>query len=304
MMTDDVASPDAGHVEGTFRVEGLLEGRLGTPATAERIGAWAAEQAAAALHFALEVDGATFSLLPSREPVRAAALRPDPGQRLEDALRALLTALPADVRGETYSTLHSIEVRPGQLVRCVYAVTPAGEVRREERIVAATTQPPPSPPSPRALALRALAGLGVLAVLFGLSSFFVNWGDTFRGFWHQVSPLSPDDVKVEASAFDGHFAVTKVVVGRESRSLVVTLTRGPRFPVTLDRAPDASATWREALAAQAAARGWVRAEIFDGKGELVATGDVRVAGLRGAETIEVVVPVPREPRPTRVVLVP
>jgi hypothetical protein len=300
----DGPPPDTGHVEGTFRVEGLLEGRLGDPSRAERVRAWATAQAAAALHFALEVDGATFSLLPSREPVRAAALRPDPGARLEEALRALMAALPPDVRGETYSTLHSVEVRPGQLVRCVYAVTPAGEVRREERTVAAATQPPPTPPTPRALVGRALAGLGALAVLFAISSLFVNWGDTFRGLWHQVSPLAADDVEVDATAFEGHFSVRKHAVGRESRSIVLTVTRGPRFPVRLDDAPPTTATWREALAAQAAARGWVRADLFDAKGAWIGTSDVRVAGLRDAETVEVTVTVPREPRPARVVLVP
>ncbi|MFO0933560.1 MAG: hypothetical protein U1E39_12740 [Planctomycetota bacterium] len=303
-MTTDGAPEAAGHLEGTFVVEGLVEGRLGRPETAERVRAWAAEQAASALHFALEVDGATFSLLPSPEPVRAAALRPDPGVRLEEALRALVATLPTDVRGETYSTLHSVEVRPGQLVRNVYAVTPAGDVRREERIVAATTRPPAGPPSTRTLVMGALAGLGALAVLFAISSIFVDWGATLRGFWHQVSPLSPDDVKVDAAAFDGHFKVTKHAVGAESRSVVLTLARGPKFPASLDAAPPAPATWREGLAADAVALGRVHAEVYDAQGAWIGSAEVRIAGLREKETVEVSVPVTREPRPARVVLVP
>lgn len=303
-MTGDGAPIEAGQVEGAFVMEGLVEGRLGRPESAERVRAWAAEQAAAALHFALEVDGATFSLLPSPEPVRAAALRPDPGQRLEEALRALVATLPTDVRGETYSTLRSVEVRPGQLVKCVYAVTPAGDVRREERIVAATTTPPAAALSTKALALRALAALGALGLLFAISSIFVDWGATLRGYWHQVSPLSADDVKVDATAFDGYFAVTQHAIGPDSRSVVLTVARGPRFPLRLEDAPAAPTSWRDGLAASAVALGRVHADLFDAKGAWIGTVDVRVAGLRDQPAVEVAVPVTREPRPARVVLVP
>lgn len=303
-MTGADFAPDGRRVEGTFWLEGLLEGRLGTPDVADRVRAWVGVQAAAALHFTLEVDGPTFSLLPSKEPVRASALRPDPGVRVEEALAALVQTLPADVRGELYSTLHSVEVRPNQEVQCVYAVTAAGAVKREERIVAADTVAPVPPPSAKALAMRTLAALGAVAVLFGLSSFFVDWGETFRGLWHQVSPLAPDDVQVDATAFDGHFSVTKQEIGRESRSVVLTVTRGPRFPTTLDGPPPAPATWRASLADGAAARGWLRAELFDAKGAYLGASDVRVTELRTKETAELVVPVPREPRPARIVLVP
>jgi hypothetical protein len=277
MMTDDVASPDAGYVEGTFRVEGCRG--PARHATAERIGAWAAEQAAAALHFALEVDGATFSLLPSREPVRAAALRPDPGQRLEDALRALLTALPADVRGETYSTLHSIEVRPGQLVRCVYAVTPAGEVRREERIVAATTQAPPSPPTPRALALRALAALGALAC----SSAPHELGDMFRGFWHRVYCPRRLKGRLEPDGTSRHEAC-----GAES---AVVPSPAARVPVPLTPAVAG------VVGGPAARRPPAARRFFDGGACRDSACAWRAGDGRGAG------PGAREPRP-RVVLVP
>lgn len=298
------ASDGSRRVEGTFWLEGLLEGRLGTPDVAERLRAWVGVQAASALHFTLEVDGPSFSLLPSKEPVRASALRPDPGVRVEEALAALVQTLPADVRGELYSTLHSVEVRPHQEVQSVYAITSTGAVKREERSVAADTVAPAPPLSPKALATRALAALGAVALLVGVSSFFVDWGETFRGLWHQVSPLSEDDVKVDATAFDGHFAVTKLAVGRESRSVVVTVTRGPRFPRALDDPPPAAATLRDALAVAASARGWVRAELYDGKGEFIGASEVRVAALRDKETAELVVTVPREPRPARIVFVP
>lgn len=295
-------SDETARVEGTFSVSGLLEGRLGG-ADPAGIRAWVDQQREVGLHFALEVEGASFSLLPSSVPVRAAALRPDPGVRLEAALTELLATLPAAARGETYSTLHSIEVRPDQEVQCVYAVSPAGTVRREERIRVVATKPPTPPPSPRTLGLRALAAVGILAIVVALSSLFVDWPSALRGLWHQVSALKSENLAIDAGDFAPYLVVERHDIGRESRSVVLALRRGPRWPATLDAEPTA-ATWRERLAKDAVGRGVVRAEIFDAAGAYVASADVRIAGLHADETVKVVVPLPRDPRPARIVFRP
>jgi hypothetical protein len=292
-------------LEGTFSLDGLLEGRTGPIADVdEKLRAWVATQRAAGLSFSLEVDGPSFSLLPSREPIRAAALGPRPADRVERAIKDVLAVLPAEVHSDVYSTLHSIEVRPNQEVQTVYAVAPDGSVRSEERIVDADTEAPPAAPTGKGMALRALASLGVLALLFAVSSIFVDWRDTFRSLWHQVSPVKADELAVDATAFQPWFEVSSKEVTDQGRVLALHLKRSDAFPRTFDGAPPTGKTWKETLALDALARGWVRAEIFDEKGKFIATADVRVAALRDAETATVEFPIPIDPRPTKVVLVP
>src|SRR5262249_15408694 len=159
-----------------FRLDGLLEGKTGhDPAVGERLREFVHEQEATGLSFALEVDGASFSLMPSKEPVRAAALGPHPAGRVAAPIDEGRRPVPAGEGDEVYWTLHSVEVRHGEEVQSVYATSPDGSVRTEERVVDAETVPPPKALTRKGLVMQALAGLGVLAVLFAISSIFIDW---------------------------------------------------------------------------------------------------------------------------------
>ncbi len=295
-----------GGPEGTVVFDGLVEGRVPSdPESEKRIREWTSFASKFGLSFHLEMEGDSFSLLASKAPVPTKTLGAVPAERVTLALAQLLKALPAADRGEVFSTLRSVETRPGQEVQTVYVIGADGKVEAKERVVEAVTAPPEEPVTTRDRVKIGLVGLAVVVAVFGITSFFVDWKGVLTGLWHQVAPLAEEKVAVDASSFSDWLTVESKRVEGDSRVVVVKLRRTAKFP----GAPEAAAEGPPAdvgkrLAWEAVVRGWLRAEVFDEKGGYVTYDDVRVTPLRFAETTEVKVVVPRDPRPARIVFVP
>lgn len=291
-------------VEGTFTLDGLLEGRLGDEGFgAAELRSWAARAGDRGLHFSVEVEGNVFSVLGVRRAVSTADLGDEPSRAVAGALEDLLDEMPPDTRAGAMSTLRSIEYRKGEQVQTLYVLTPAGLDVRQRRIDAETVSPAPPMTGKQKLRL-ALTGLGVAALALLVSSVFVDYRALLGRVADSMTPVSADDIAVDVGPFATSFSVDKKAIAKGSRALVLTLKRGEGFPLSdqdIQKRCDEAKDVRARLTAEALARGYVRCECFDKEGKYLYSALVRVAGLRKKTRLEIALGLPKEgPRVAKV----
>lgn len=286
------------NVEGTVSLDGLLEGRFaGESFTADDLMFWASRAAEHHLHFSVETDGNSFSVLGERRPVKAADIGDDPARTIADSLDALLDKMPPPTRGGAMSTLRSVEYRKGEEVQTLYVIV-GGRVDVRQRTIEARTTAPVAPPTRKEKVRMALMGLAVALLVFLASSIFVDYRAIYTNIVDAVVPVSADELVVDTGPFGESFSVVKkevVSVRGGGRAIVLTLNRGKTFPVTADQAQklfDDANDLPTRLATESLARGYVRCEFFDKEGKFLTVAPARIAGLRKAETLEVALPLP------------
>lgn len=292
-------------IEGKISFAGLLEGRLaGKPGLEARLQAWVREAADAGLAFDLKIDGDMFSLMPGSGLVEARVLGPEPHEALARALTSLMQSLPAECRAEAFSTLRSTEIRPGCEVQGVYVLADGGRVEARTRDVDATTSPRVQPATFARRARMALVAVLMVGVVIGIASLFVDWGAVLGRLANEVAPLGRDEVSVDLSRFSPWLELESHEVQRGSRAvtLVVRMKAGvPGGPYTSEPVPP---DLPSRFAWEALYNGYVRAEIFSRTGEFLGCTDIRVPIRPEEPTARLVVTVPRDPRPARIVLRP
>jgi len=299
----------APRIEGTFGLEGLIEGRLPPdPEAAKRLRDWVDAVAQLGLEVQLEVEGGSFSFLAGDSRVLASTLGPRPAERVRDLVEQLARSFDDPAAAGLFSTLRSVEVRPGAEIQTVYAIHADGSVEAPEREVEAVTTPPAAPTSARDWVKVAAVSVVLLAALLGITSFFVDWKAAAESLWNKVVPLDVSELEI-TSDFDLFFGVVAREGAGGGAVVKLTLERTDAFPRdddALRRAYEQAghASPRERLILDALGRGYVRAEIFGEDGSFLAFHEVRVAALAEDERIVVDVSLPRDPRPARIRLVP
>jgi len=314
------------NIEGTIVLDGLVEGRLPADGDGEdKLRKWVKFAAQSQLVFSLDVQGGSFSILPDNQAVRADAVGPDPGEVVASLLRELQKLFPVSERSKLMSTVRSREYRAGKEIQTLYAFTPA-DVKTQARTVDADTVAPEAPLTRREMVRMGVTAGVVLLALFGISSIFISWGDVFRNFIGRVKVPDAEKVEVDVGAFGPYLTVDKkrIYASKDVLYLELTLKRTAAFPrsdaelnalttrpsvapttaATTPSTPPAAPTgpYPMRLLIDDLARGEVRLEYADEKGEHLGSAVLRVRGLREKETVSVSIPFPREPRPTRVIL--
>jgi hypothetical protein len=313
-------------IEGTMNLEGLIEGPMPPfPDAQAKLEKWAEGFAGGAVRVSVQVDGAHFSALPSNAPVRVSALAKageEPAHVVADALADLLRYFPPLERGQVFSTLRSVEYRPGQEVQTVYAVGPDGRAATRQQVVACQTVSAQEPVSRREMLKQGLIGLGVAVVVLAISSYWVD----YRGIWRRMTArVEPTAVTVDMGTFGPYLQVKVTGLDRRDGTLEVELARGKNYPRTeaawdtlygsppevllptatgpastaAGSAPAATAPagmpaslLRRRLALASLAKGVVVLEFRDSKGQLLGQTLLRVADLQLNEKVNGAVPAP------------
>lgn len=296
------------NVEGTISLDGLLEGRFaGESFTADDLRRWASRAVEHHLHFSVETEGNSFSVLGERHRVKAADLGDDPARTVAEALDGLLDKMPPPTRTGAMSTLRSVEYRKGEEVQTLYVIV-GGKVDVRQRTVEARTTAPVGPLTRKEKVRMALMGLAVALLVFLASSIFVDYRAIYTNIVDAVVPISADELVVEPGSFGDSFSVTKkevVSVSGGGRAIMLTLKRTKVFPVTTEQIQklyDDANDLPSRLAVESLVRGYVRCEYFDKEGKFLAVTTARIAGLHKAETLEVALPLPAKgPRVAKVV---
>ena len=299
----------APRIEGTFLLDGLIEGQLpADPAAPDRLRSWVAAVAHLGLEVQLELEGGSFSLLADESQGRVSKIGPQPAERIRELVDQLAQSFPDRAAAALFSTLRSVEIRPGSEVQTVYVIRPDGTVEAPERVVDAATAPPPEAASARDWVKVGAVSLVLLAALFGITSLFVDWRASAESLWNKVVPFDAAEIEL-VSAFEPYLQVAERERALGGKVLRLTLERTDAFPrddEALQRAYEqaAGSPTAERLVLDALARGYVRVEIFGEDETCLGFHDVRVAELRQREQVVVDVRVPRDPRPARIHLVP
>jgi hypothetical protein len=294
-------------IEGSLVLDGLLQGRLpALPNMEGRLRDWVRTATAAKLPFSLEMDGSSFSVLADNAPLPAAALGPSPSVAIADLLQDLLKIFPPDQRGGVTSTVRSMEYQKGEEVQTLYTVAPDGTVQTRSRSVSAETKAPPRPMTTKEKLRLAGGGLLVAAVIFLISSIFVDYRQLFGRMVDAARPFNADSLTVEMNGTGDYLALDRKAVSDGGKAVVLTLKRGKDFPL---QEADYAALLKKAgeslparLAVEALAAGYVRCEYFDKDGKFLGADMARIADLRSKETVDLLLPLPSDRRLARVVL--
>ena len=108
-------------IEGTFVLDGLIEGSLyGMGDAREMLREWVESAAADGVRLNMQFDGDTFSLLADTRPVAVARFGGAPSGAIRELLGGLLRIFPPSERAHVFSTLRSTEYRPGELEKGFY----------------------------------------------------------------------------------------------------------------------------------------------------------------------------------------
>ena len=294
-------------IEGTITLDGLVEGRLPPdPDFPARLGDWVRLMAKMGLKVELEIEGSSFNLLANPVQCSVDRLGGDATSQIRSAVEQLAQAFPDSSEAQLFSTLRSVEYAPSEEIQTVYVLRPDGTVEAQQRSLQATTTPPTPPPSPRERLRVLLGGLAVVAIVFGVSAIFVDYGSMFRSFWHRVVPIDAEAIEVDASRYAAYFEVTARERGEGGQSVRLTLKRTADYPTSDAQLAVAYArqdlTFRDRLALDALARGYVTFEVLGEDGTFLGGSVLRVRRLAEEEETTLVVPVPRDPRPHQIVL--
>lgn len=293
--------------EGTIVLDGLIEGRLpDDPSIEDKLEQWLDFVGQLGLRFNLEVTGSSFSLLPDSTPVPVSRVGDAPQRSIQEALEQLFQAFSTEARSQVFSTLRSVEYRPGEEVQSLYAALPDGSVKVETRHVDAQTTAPPRPMTTGERVRAAVFVALVLLAVFGVSSLFVDWGGIVGQFANTVRPINAEQLDIQASAFEGMMTVEGIESHGSPKGIKVTLKRGEAFPLDERAAAEAIAAAPESierrLAVEALVRGYIVVELFDDQGAFLGAERLRIARLHDQEQIELLIEFPQRRRVSRVTM--
>ena len=295
-------------LEGTIEFEGLLQGRL--PDVTEfpdQLREWVGFMRELGIAFHAEVSDAAFSLLPEPDAVSIAKLGDPPEQTIQQAIEQLLEQFPPHDPAPLTSTLRSREFRHNEEVQTFYGI--AGRlVRPQTRTVEAQTVRPPDPISTRQRVQMGLIGLGMAVLMVGVSLLFPGVRAMFSHVFETVRPVDLNEVKIDFGPYANYltYTIDEQKSGWAGLKLVLKRTKQyPRDDAALKAAAaDANDNLRQRLALESLVRGYVRIELFDPDGNLLAHLEQRVAELNSRESLEMSIPFPSGVRVTRIVFVP
>ena len=292
-------------IEGTYHLDGLVEGPLPDNAEVEQqMRDWIELTCSLNLHFSLEIEGHRFSLL-ALDDVATNDTHRNVRDEIAQALEQLLKLFPRRMQTRITSTLRSIEYTKGFEVQTVYAIRPDGQVDTKQRRIQVETTPPPQPPSTRERLRLGLLGLGVALLILLVSSVFVDYRALLDQTLSAVMPMDPAELQVKTGPFESLLEVADKKL--KARVLVLQLKRTKDYPCTPDALCEA---WSAAagdlerrLTLEALAKGYLRCEAFDDKGAFLQCTVHRISELAGEKkSAEIRVPLPRRKRIKKVVL--
>jgi hypothetical protein len=290
--------------EGTCVLDGILEGRVPhMPGSAEKMREWVRFAQSANLHFSLEIDGDSFSILADNTPVETADLAPSPADRMVKAIEQLLKVFPPEERKRLSSTLRSVEYMSGQELQSLYTVSPLGEVEVHSRTAQAETATAEPKLTRREKTYVALFGAVLALLILGITGLVFK--NQIADIVNDLVPVDLTKLVIETGSFQPYLTVENKKLEQGSRALDIAITRTAAFPSdnsAIEQALKAPGlSFADRLTLEALARGYIRCEYFGKDGKYLGTAEIRVTPLRENQSLTVVIPYSRTDRPSRII---
>lgn len=256
-------------IEGTFRLDGLLEGPLLSADDTAYLQEFVAQARQEHLSFSLTHQFNRFSLLGDNQAVTKPTSTHSIDTLVTQHLNRLLRHFPREDRGRLMSTVRSIEYKAGQAIHTLYTIGPQGEIQTEQRVVPTSTRPPASVFA----RIQWLVYASVLVLLLGASSVFIPYRSWIDSVIHPAPDFDCNSLTVTAPHFDALLDHVAVKYDPNQSAFVVTCLVKPSFPRTSEALNRAWLSTRtslfDRLTIEALARGQIRCQLLDDSGKLL-----------------------------------
>lgn len=285
-------------VEGTLRLEGLIEGQLPDDEKVHSLfNEWLEFSSARGLHFDPAFTGNNFSLLADNRPITISTLESHYEQLLKELLEQLVSILPDSYRGKVLSTVRSVEYQKNLEVQSIFSIQPGGSVSINTREVEARTTAPEPPVTFKQKIIAAAAGVVILLILIGLSALFLDYKKYAADIKSSFTPFDVSKVSIN-NRFSPYFEVTETTW--DGGYLLIHLTKTASFP-DLETLPErykaAGDDIYQKLALETLAKGYMMIEFFDEEGTFLVGEKIRISSLWRGDSLVLSLPIGNSVRP-------
>lgn len=259
-------------VQGTYRIEGLIEGTLTGDEQEERIRRWAEKCQVRGFTFYVTVEGNAFSLLADETPKSNPSPTIPADSSLRELLEELTSACTPSNAGELFSTLRSVEYQEGTALQTVYGIDNTGSLQVQQRAVPAQTAPAPVRASWRDRLPLIGGAVALVVALFLISLLFVPYGRVTDALGRALTPVKLETVSVHPGPFAEHATPNGLTRAPRSELVILHLKPASSFPVTPEQA---QAQWTrqtkltEKLTLEALARRRIRCEFRNAENQWI-----------------------------------
>lgn len=267
-------------LEGTFHLDGLIEGPLFSDDDEQIIRRFIKEARTNGITFHLSIDGGRFSILPDTQPIKLPPAAVSADSTISTCIENWLANYSPPEYSQLMSTLRSVEYLPNRERQTLYGIHPAGKVSIEQRTVETDTIAPAPPPDTKAIVKNAAFFLMTLCVIVAISAIFVPYRDIFERFWQNVRPYNVEQLQISAQTYTDFFQIDKAQYDKKTRLIKITCTTLQDFPKTTQQLTDA---WKNTdnslpakLAIESLARGYLLCEFFDSKDKFITHRSCRI----------------------------
>ena len=255
-------------IEGTFFLDGLLEGPIFSPEDEPVIQRLVDQARSAGLKFHLALDSGRFSVLADKQIAKLPYPQASADSIVKEMLEELVRNYSRQECSQLMSTLRSVEYLPMQEKQTLYAIVPDGTISVQQRTIQADTVAP-APPLDMRTRLKYLGIIaGIMIVLFAISTLFVPYRSLYRKVVHNLKPFQVQNVQTDATVYQNYFQieVLEIEKGKDQDIIRIRCKIKPDFPDTKEKLNQAWNTAHDSLedrlALEALARKNVRCELY------------------------------------------
>jgi hypothetical protein len=271
-------------LEGTFVLEGLIEGTLPDESLVKKLLSWEQQVRNAKLPLTVQVESGQFNVLPEMRAGKVAALSASVRDVIVPLLEQLMEIIPPGWRVGMVSTLRSREYLANEEEQTLYVFDQTGMILVEQRRVDTQTTKPAPPLAPREKIMIGVSCIGVLCIILAVLMYFFDMKSWFQDARDSLVPYSAKEIKLDAEPFAAWMEIKDKTL-TSGKELTLEFTPTKEWPVTwesLDALYDKATTVKERLALQSIGRSKINYRLFDRNDKLISFGQA-IAMLKPPE---------------------
>lgn len=283
---------------GQFFLDGMIEGSLSDQLDEQHIKEWIRFSNELGINLVPAFDGGSFSLLADSDPTIISTFENHPVTLIEKLLIQLSSICKETSTPLPVSTLRSREIVKNAEIQSLYQITLSGEVKVESRTVEIETVEPPQPVSFKQKMLFAASSLVIVAIVFIISTFFIDYATVLSDFKNSLTPFDQEQLVVEYTDFDQYIKLLEPP-SYSKGILYLYLGADEKYPRTDKQLEKLylTASFKGKLALESIAKGYISYEAFDSRGAFIGRYSVRIANLQNGQRTIVKIPLSSQFKP-------
>jgi hypothetical protein len=258
-------------VEGTFRLDGLLEGPLFTEDDESYLHQFVEQTRQDSIRFSLSLQANRFSLLADQQVQIRPKRVPSIDILVTRHLDRLLRNYSLNEHQQVMSTVRSADISPGQETHTLYAIDAAGRIRTEQRTVACQTVTRAAPLTRRQLIVYGVVTVSIIILVLGVSVRFVPYKEMGSAFMGRLTAYDVNSLNITSSTYQALFEVVHIDYHQDMSRFILTCEVSDTFPTTAQQLNtawvQANESMSQRLALESIARQQIRCRLYTESGE-------------------------------------